>query len=389
MHSKRLFLWLFTGITGLLFLEAACYGLARLIPRHFSYRPPTRAEFLTYLDSPLDWELGWLPRADELAPEGFRTAPAGTHLNTPCVSLYGDSFTFGTEVAAEEAWGNVLSGLLGCRVDNYGVIGYGTDQAYLYFQRQQRTGTDRAPLVILSHLSENIVRNITQDLGLVYGQGMALKPRFVRAGDGTLQRLGIPRLTPEDYAAYVHSQARFFPDDYLLPNHSQLSMRQLFFPYLFSLPYVLTYKRIYQSALFYALDVPPWFAELYQPEHPSQALPVTREILRQFVREATGYGKQPLIFLLPTARDLLYFQRTGRWSYATLVAALQQDALPFVHLGPLLLARSTGADLCVHFCTNTATRSGHYTASGHRILAAVAQEVLARCGTGTPLVTCQ
>jgi hypothetical protein len=373
----------FSGLTlviCLAVLEVAFYGLSWLVPRDFYYRKPTRHEFLAYLRSNIDREVGWVPQPEELSAQGFRAAPAGEHLSSPCVSLYGDSFTFGAEVAPEAAWGNVLTTLLGCRVDNYGVIGYGTDQAYLYFKRHQRDGSDQAPVVILSHLSENIVRNVTQDLGLVYGHGLALKPRYILDAQGRLQLVDLPRLAPEEYDAYVANMAAFLRAEYLLPNQSPLSMRSLFFPYVVSLPYMLTYKRIYQSVLFYAVDVPPWFADLYNPAHPARALQLTREILRNFVQEAKKSGKIPLILMLPTARDLVYFQRTGKWSYDNLVSELSKAAALSVNLGPPLLAKIADSDVCQYFCSNKTTRSGHYTEQGNRVLAEVVQAVLRQRG---------
>ena len=74
-----------------------------------------------------------------------------------CVSVYGDSFTWGAEVDDEHASGNVLSRRLGCRVANSGVNGYGTDQAYLRFRSKVE---DEAEIVILSHFSVLIMRNV-------------------------------------------------------------------------------------------------------------------------------------------------------------------------------------------------------------------------------------
>ena len=156
----------------------------------------------------------------------------------------------------EFAWGNLLTARLGCRVDNYGVIGYGTDQAYLYFKYHHEHGLDRAPVVILSHLSENIVRNITQDLGFIYQMPLALKPRFVLEPSGALRLVPMPRLTPADYDAYRRDMRQFLHAEYLLPSQSVLSKRRIFFPYMITVPYLFTYKRIYASLLFYAFDVP-------------------------------------------------------------------------------------------------------------------------------------
>ena len=380
MH-RTFALYLATVLVFLSLLEGVFYSISRCIPAQWYYKPPTREVFLHYLTSAIDWEVGWRPPPHELSAAGYRLSPAGAGLATPCISLYGDSFTFGFEVGPEAAWGNVLTERLGCRVDNYGVPGYGTDQAYMYFRRQHRQAVDQAPVVILSHLSENIVRNITQDYSLIYQAELALKPQFVTDGNGHLHLLTMPHLGPQDYDAYGRDMAQFLRADYLLPSKSVLSKRRLFFPHVLSVPYIFTYKRFYASLLLYAFNVPPWFAELYDPTHPSQALQVTRDILVNFAREAQHYGKRPLIFVLPTARDLVYFRRTGQWIYANLFTMLQrQDAAQVMNLGPPLLAKVKDGNLCEYFCTTKTTRSGHYTVQGNRVLAEVVQEVLEKRG---------
>ena len=379
--QRTFVLYLTTVLVSLAVLEGIFYGISRCLPAQWYYKPPTREAFLHYLTSDIDWEVGWHPQPHELSAAGYRLAPAGEGLATPCMSLYGDSFTFGSEVAPEAAWGNVLTERLGCRVDNYGVPGYGTDQAYVYFRRQHQQAVDKAPVVILSHLSENIVRNITQDYSLIYQAELGLKPRFVSDGHGHLRLVKMPHVSPQDYDAYVSDMAKFLPEDYLLPYKSALSKRRIFFPHIVTVPYVFTYKRFYASMLFYAFTVPPWFAELYDPTHPSQALQVTRDILVNFAREAQRYGKRPLIFIIPTARDLVYFRRTGQWIYANLLTMLRlQDASQAINLGPQLLAKVKDGNLCDYFCTTRTTASGHYTVQGNRLLAEVVQEVVEKLG---------
>jgi hypothetical protein len=373
-------LYLVTALLSLSMLEGVFYGISLCIPDQYYYKPPTRAAFLHYLAGDIDWEVGWRPEPDALSAAGYRLSPAGAGLATPCIALYGDSFTFGSEVSPALAWGNVLTERLGCRVDNYGVPGYGTDQAYLYFKRQHQQASDQAPVVILSHLSENIVRNITQDLGLIYQMRLGLKPRFVAESDGHLRLVPIPRLAPADYDAYRRNMRQFLREEYLLPSQSALSKRRIGFPHILTVPSIFTYKRLYASLLLYAFDVPPWFAELYDPAHPSHAFQVTRDILLHFDREAKHHGKRPLIFVLPTARDMFYFQRTQQWSYTHLLTTLQGHGVQAMNLGPALLAKVQDGDICAYFCTTRMTQSGHFTVKGNRILAEVAWEIIARLG---------
>ena len=86
--------------------------------------------------------------------EGSSPAAAGPDQShaPDCVALYGDSFTEGYGVSPQDSWCSVLSHLLHCQVANFGVAGYGTDQAYLRFLDNRR---DRAKVVILGFLSEN------------------------------------------------------------------------------------------------------------------------------------------------------------------------------------------------------------------------------------------
>jgi len=53
------------------------------------------------------------------------------------VALVGDSFTFGMEVPYEDTWGAQLERALAgdVQVLNFGVDGYGVDQAYLRYRK--------------------------------------------------------------------------------------------------------------------------------------------------------------------------------------------------------------------------------------------------------------
>jgi len=104
---------------------------------YLTFQPPvfpSRDDYEDYLAErhPV---LGW-PGADDEAPEtpSARNVPGYTASADACITSYGDSFVYGNEVEAEEAWSNYLSARMGCRVGNYGVSAYGTGQALLRFQ---------------------------------------------------------------------------------------------------------------------------------------------------------------------------------------------------------------------------------------------------------------
>lgn len=362
-------------------IELGAFITSFYIYPDYYYKPATREQYQNYVV---------FSKANQ-KPLGFgkvtdrRATPAGQGMATPLISLYGDSFTYGWDVTEEEAWGNILTRLIHQRVDNYGVPAFGTDQSYLKYSYNK---DDPAKIVILSHLSENIVRNINQYRDLIYDDVhrsfILLKPRFKTDGKGHLTLIPTPDLTMADYPEFVRHPEKFLTAEYFLPNHGPLTKKTLGFPYMLRVPYVFTYKRAYMSILLRRWQnwfPPPWFAELYEPRHPSQALPVTRDVMINFVREAASRGQKPLLFVIPTMQEIDYFRTSGRWVYAPLLEGLEEQGIHAYNLGPLLLAKvPPGEDRRDYFATNKKTRDGHYTAAGNRILAEVARDILEENG---------
>src|SRR5579872_5866327 len=109
---------------------------------------------------------------------GYRASGAKANSEFPdkqhaCGSAFGDSYVGGADVPNEDGWVEQLSHLLGCRIANYAVGGYGTDQAYLRFQRLR----DTSPTVLLGINPNNVMDNINQYDGLL---GSALEPTALK-----------------------------------------------------------------------------------------------------------------------------------------------------------------------------------------------------------------
>ena len=119
-----------------------------------------------------DDRLGWVINpgrrtADGLyfsSAEGLRSPEPGLALADRQarhrVALVGDSFTFGLEVSFEQTWGARLERALGADVQvlNFGVDGYGVDQAYLRYARDVRPW--RPQVVILGLITHDLYRTM-------------------------------------------------------------------------------------------------------------------------------------------------------------------------------------------------------------------------------------
>jgi len=314
--------------------------------------------YLAQRDNTLGWRATRFSQANQVDKSGSRITPAypDPDVSKPCVSIYGDSFAWADEVDAEHAWPNVLSRQLGCRVSNFGVPAYGSDQAFLRFRENRHH--DSAPIVILTHLSENILRNVSQDLDLIYPSiKYGLKPRFRLDDHRQLVWVPLPLLSKEQIVSLNQDPARFL-------SHEQFLTAKIRFPYTLSVLKGMGNYRI-TGKLFRR----PRYGAFYAANHPSQALQITTEILKQFCLIAKARRKTPIIFVLPTKHDFLY-DGNRPWVYQPLIDELKRQALPVVDIGQRIKARLGDQDALRFYAT------GHFNEAGNRLLAEIAAKVI-------------
>ncbi len=154
-----------------------------------------------------DPELGWVIDANAQgqgglyasSAEGLRSAKPGEVLRNhaaPCrIAMIGDSFTFGEEVAYDDAWVSMLTKEFapGCQILNFAVGGYGIDQIYLQFLRDVRPWKPDA--VVLGFVNHDVVRILSVYSFLTFpgGETPFPKPRFV-VEQGKLTQINRPLL---------------------------------------------------------------------------------------------------------------------------------------------------------------------------------------------------
>jgi len=326
------------------------------------YAPPRVENYASYLKN-RDPILGWPSHASfgqgEYDPSGSRVVPSFPDPKLPsCVALFGDSFTWGDEVTPEQAYGNVLSGLIGCRVANYGVGGYGTDQAYL---RYKEVIKDNAPIVILGHFSDNIVRNINQERGFLTNQAIGLKPRFILE-DNELKLIPLPSLTEAEHRNLQSHAQELLPYDYFAPGGSS-GIHSLTFPYTLSALGTIQHYRIMAR-----LKRNPSYAQFYDPAHPSHALQVTETIIEAFVSEAHQRNQKPMVLLIPDEKDLRWLRDHGTLPYAELAKRLRSAGVIVPEVAEELNKYLGSRDPCDLY---THCGGGHFNPGGYKKLAEI------------------
>jgi len=115
------------------------------------------------------------------------------------IATVGDSFTFADEVPFEASWPNRLEQQLGSQIQvlNFGVTGYGIDQAYLRYLRDVRPWHPN--LVVLGFIEHDLYRSlrIYHFVSRSTWTWPFAKPRLV-VDAGTLRPLNVPVLSAQE-----------------------------------------------------------------------------------------------------------------------------------------------------------------------------------------------
>jgi hypothetical protein len=160
----------------------------------------------------IDPEIGWVYGPDhrgELYSSNSRglrgrreygdVAPAGVLR----IAAFGDSFVHANEVSDAESWSARLEEIDGrIEVANYGVGGYGTDQALLLYERR---GLELGPRVVLLGFTDvNYARNVNRYVRFRSANSLPLfKPRFRLTGTEARRLELLPSAFPGEAAMKV------------------------------------------------------------------------------------------------------------------------------------------------------------------------------------------
>ena len=370
-HSAHIARYGYAAIAVLAFglVELVTYTAARV---YLLQRIP----FLLYMPPDIDTEdwqrykrerdpvLGW-PSASALAstdhdPSGSRHNPTYPTPGGECLTLYGDSYTYGSEVSDRETWSHVLSRRFRCRVGNFGVGGYGTDQSLLRFTAND---ADEAPVSILGLFPANMMRNVNQYRHLRTGDSpLGFKPRFVVEGD-SLRLIPKPDPTYGEFQILKDDLGRLLPPEAFQPGAAVG-------PVPFGFPFTLTVGRLlfHDQVRNWLLGQPSWI-DFLDSDHPSRALQVTTGICRQFMKECQLRNKTCFVLLLPTPSSYQYYKATGRLALQPVMEEFSRLGIPHINLTPNF-AEELGLHPFSEVLTNQPQPGmGHFNAYGNTMVA--------------------
>jgi hypothetical protein len=380
--GRRLLLWASAILILLAIMEGACAIFLHVViasRAHFLlWDPDLAAAHKQWLAAAGNWddELGWPSPREAVSPPrdatGAKANPDFPQGAKACASVYGDSFVWGDDIPLAQGWVEQLSRKLGCRVANYGVSGYGTDQAYLRFTRMTK---DDAPVALLGIFPENVMRNVNQYRQLIgFNQTpLVLKGRYLLDSAGHLAWIQRPRIDEGGYLRLLRDPASVVPHDYMLPDTRDG-------PVTLGFPYLLTAKRIaLMPRLWTRITGSPSWGDFYRADHPSGALALTVAIAEAFVRDAERRGKRTLVVMLPGASSFRARAKYGAPEYQPLLTALAARHVAVFDPAAALLAALGSRSYCTLY-VQPAKCNGHFGVAGGAFVADVVMSELRRRG---------
>ena len=336
--------------------------------KHILYRSTTISseDLASFLRARFDPLLGWDIHVDErtnLGTRGNRDYPEKPRYR---LKAFGDSFVYGAEVAEDETFCAYVEERTGWDCLNYGVGGYGPDQAFLKY----RSNHIPADYTILGVLCENIGRVVSYYPPFYMREWTPPKPRYVKEGETfrllespihdrqeaikLLDERFIDTLKPNDYWPYYYEEILNAPDRLRWPATWTVLKHLRYFVWGARTGLNKRFGSNYDAARQVYK-----YTHLYESD--SEALAILRHILDEFVALAHDRGEVPIIVFFPDQFSLDLKRDHGRLPHAPIAAYAEGAGYNTIDFGKVL----SGEDYSPYFLYY----NSHYSPAGNERVA--------------------
>ena len=316
-----------------------------------------------------DAVLGWSPRPGSVQ-DGAQFDWAGSRVGTGplppaesdvdrMVALVGCSFTLGSEVGDQETWACGLDERWsGTRIGNFGVGGYGADQALLRYRR------DVAPLKpdevwfgFFPHAALRVSSQFPQLYLRWRARTVLFKPRFSLNSSEVLELHESPTRRPEDALRLIRDHEAFL--DAIGDNDPWIARARP--AYMGHGTHWLHYTSLGRVLLTLherrGRDVP---SLLHDKE--SEVYRLNRAIVTQLAREVEAMGARFRLLVLPGGLELEEVRANGQGHWESLVTDWRGEGIEVFDLSSALLEAGVVAGETYWM------PGGHYSPPTHEIV---------------------
>lgn len=342
--KKRAVFWLISIFFLLLLTDTLLYFGLRLVGQKknifYANTKVEQAKIDNWLANSYDPSLGW-----KLHRNNANNLGARRNTDYPAKAIYdiktfGDSFTMGAEVTAENTWQAFIEKKTGWDCLNFGVGAYGSDQALLSYKQSKI----KSRIVILGLLCENIGRVVSVYPAWYMRQWFPPKPRFIKSETGwELLKMPIDRKAKAALLQDVRFVNSLKSADYW-PGYYENQLKapaKLRWPALFT---ILRHGQFFMSRAQIVLG--NWWhpdlqseLQIYKYTHlyksNTEALQIMKFIIDEFVATAKQRSEKPVVILFSDQFSIDIFKKYGYKTYQPLVDYLKQNRYKYLDVGEI------------------------------------------------------
>jgi hypothetical protein len=275
------------------------------------------------------------------------------------VAAFGDSFVYGSEVENHDAWPEIIEQENpDIEVLNYGVPGYGVDQAYLRYRTEGRAYDPQ--LILIGFSPTDLSRIVNVYRRFYHSQEVPLfKPRFALDNQNELAFIECPVCSPAAYEqlleqpsvviAFGRNDHWYEPAIYENPAYDYSALVKIFSLAAVKLRRYFDRDRLNRGNLF---------------NEESLAARIQSKIFVQFVQLVRERGARPLVVLLPDQPTVEAVQRGEQPVYEPLVRDLRGRGIDLIDVADYFRSGNQLFESGRWFA-----REGHYSLAGNRVVA--------------------
>ena len=245
------------------------------------------------------------------------------------VATFGDSFTHCDDVKNNESWQAIMESYNSTiEVLNFGVGGYGLDQAYL---RYLEDGRQYKPhIVLIGFMTGNIFRNINTYRPFFFPKtGVPLtKPRYV-VSEGELTLITNPMKSLDDYKELLLHAQDILPE--IGANDNYYKYNKYYTTNIFDWSPTFRIIKILMHGINEKHPIEEVVANNKYNEN-SEAFLVTKKIFDAFYNTSIENGSIPIILVFPDKPDVSLYHRTKEKVYSPLLSYFDSKEYQYIDL---------------------------------------------------------
>src|SRR5688572_10524848 len=346
-RKRRVVFGLVTAVAVWLIVDTGAYFFLNWISTRFGIfyglRAPTDDEIRAFTEIGFHPVFGWdLRKTVARGPLGEKKGHDYALQPRYKAKAFGDSFVEGVR-NPKNSFEYSVEELTGWQCLNFGVSGYGPDQATLKYQ----ANTVSTEYAILGMLDENIGRVVNRLRGFyTLEESYRTKPRYVVGEAGVVTLLPNPISNPGDLEklkdpAYVDELRR---DDYWSKYYEGLNA-----PYELRWPatavlvphadfFALQGLRLAQHAIRPTYESSLWRSRHYHLyDEKSEGIAIMRHVVDEFAAAARAKGETPIILVFAAGETMEIMAEFHRKPYQPLVDHLGRTGVEFIDVGEVFL----------------------------------------------------